>query len=289
MGKEIYERKNSKEIYDRKDIKEIYNWKDGFYESVVERKKNLEELIQNKMKQLQQAPEGSLRINKRAGFNQYYWRTDPKNPNGVYLPKSKESTARRLAQKDYDNKLVSTAKKELSVVSKYIDILEHNSLEAVYEGLDQSRKELINPVVMSDDVYIGSWLKDEYEPLPIEDSVSELYTNLGVRVRSKSELIIANILEQYGIPYRYEYPLMLKGCEVHPDFICLNVRKRKEYIWEHFGMMDNIAYANNNVRKINSYAQSGYISGKNMICTFETSQNVLNSNTVISMITEFLI
>ena len=108
-------------------------------------------------------------------------------------------------------------------------------------------------------------------------------------MRSKSELIIANALEQCGVPYRYEYPLYLKGIgTVYPDFTCLNINKRKEIVWEHFGMMDNISYANKNIAKIQTYNQNGFFPGKNMIMTFETSQNAISSNIIQNMIKEFL-
>ena len=124
----------------------------------------------------------------------------------------------------------------------------------------------------------------------IATQLTEFFSNDGIRVRSKSELIIANMLEQNGIPYRYEYPLMLKDMgTVRPDFTCLNIRTRKEYIWEHFGMMDNIAYANKNIVKIESYEQSGYYLGKNMIMTFETSQHAISSNIIKAMIEEYLV
>ena len=98
------------------------------------------------------------------------------------------------------------------------------------------------------------------------------------------------MLEQNGVPYRYEYPLNLKGLGlVRPDFWCLNVRERKEYGWEHLGMMDNIAYATKNVTKINHYEQNGYFPGKNMIFTFETSQQALSSYIIKSMIEQYLI
>lgn len=49
------------------------------------------------------------------------------------------------------------------------------------------------------------------------------------RVRSKSEVIIADILNQEGIPYRYECPLQLKGWgKVYPDFTVLSERERPE-------------------------------------------------------------
>jgi hypothetical protein len=102
--------------------------------------------------------------------------------------------------------------------------------------------------------------------------------------------MIADMLEHYNIPYRYEYPLYLTGLGmVHPDFHCLNVTKRKEMIWEHFGMMDSISYANRNIRKLFYYEKNGYQAGVNMIMTFETSQTALNSNAIRTKIEQFLL
>ena len=80
------------------------------------------------------------------------------------------------------------------------------------------------------------------------------------------------MLEYYEIPYKYECPLYLEGAGiVRPDFTCLNVVRRREMVWEHLGMMDNIAYANKNTQKISHYEENGFVVGENMILTFETS------------------
>jgi len=155
--------------------------------------------------------------------------------------------------------------------------------------MSKARQKLITPIVDTEEILVKKWKAVSYKSLGFMDD-SDFYSNNGVRVRSKSELIIANMLEEYGVPYHYEYPILLKGLgTVHPDFTCLNVRKKKEIIWEHFGMMDNIAYANKNVSKIHAYNQNGYILGKNMIMTFETSQQAISSNIIRNMIEEFLI
>lgn len=73
----------------------------------------------------------------------------------------------------------------------------------------------------------------EYRGKGFDESTSEFYTAKGEKVRSKSEVIIADVLSREGIPYRYEYPLYLKGIgKVHPDFTVLNVKQRKEIYWE---------------------------------------------------------
>ena len=53
-------------------------------------------------------------------------------------------------------------------------------------------------------------------------------------------------------------------------------------------MMDNIAYANKNIAKIEAYEQSGYYPGKKLIMTFETSQHALSSNIIKAMIEQYL-
>ena len=152
-------------------------------------------------------------------------------------------------------------------------------------AVNNSRKQIVTPVYVSDEEFIADWKSLEYTSLGFSPDYAEYYTDNGERVRSKSEIIIANKLYRYNIPYRYECPLQLQsGVITHPDFTCLNVSTRQEYIWEHFGIMDNAEYACNAIRKINDYANSGYILGKNFIATFETSNTPINANYIDDII-----
>ncbi|MCR5557824.1 MAG: hypothetical protein K6F75_09735 [Butyrivibrio sp.] len=266
-----------------------YNWRE-MPEIMLKRKEKLEELIAKKSRLIQQAPKGSLRILKRKGYNQYFIRTDPKDTNGVYIPKAKMALARQLAQKDYDEKIVKAAKAEQAVLDGYMKKLKKDALTNVYGTLDPAKRELVTPILMDDDEFIRAWRTEEYEPMLFDEGNAGFYTEKGIRLRSKSELIIANLLEQSGIPYRYEYPMNLKGIGgVRPDFLCLNIRTRKEYVWEHFGMMDNISYARKAVSKIHCYEQNGYHAGKNMIMTFETSSSAMNPQIAKTIISEYLL
>ncbi len=67
-------------------------------------------------------------------------------------------------------------------------------------------------------------------------------------VRSKSEVIIANLLHQARIPFTYEEPLYADdGSFFLPDFT-VRVRGEKFY-WEHWGMRGNTAYAAHKEKK----------------------------------------
>ena len=127
-----------------------------------------------------------------------------------------------------------------------------------------------------------------------------LHTENGEKVRSKSEVIIANSLKAAGVPYRYEFPLLMDKnaetpdfpdydfCNLHPDFYCLNLRTRQEFAWEHFGMMDDPDYAKRAAEKIQLYQENGFFPGKNLIITMETSKKPLSSKVLKGIIKEFL-
>lgn len=253
------------------------------------RKTELEKLIMEREATISSSPEGHLRVQDRSSYALYFWIKQAGDTNGELIPKKNRDIAKRLAQKDYDQRLVRMTKKELKTLSKYLECIEKNDIDSIYDGLSDKRKILVMPVIMPDEDYVKQWKEQTYTPMGFDEGTAEYYSDSGIRVRSKSEIIIANMLEKYGVPYKYECPTKLsKWGMVRPDFTCLNIRTRKEYIWEHFGMMDDENYANKNVMKINLYEESGYHAGENMIMTFETSQHPINSNIIKTMINSYL-
>ena len=246
-------------------------------------------LVSNKnLMKLKEVPEKRIRLGKRNGYYQYYL-VDENFPNGKYVKTSEIKSLKALAQKEYElkiNKELYMLKRKLESFIKGYHV---NDINDIYDKMSEGRKRLVTPIIETDEMFIENWLDDDYEPMPISDEI-KFYSNNGTRVRSKSELIIVNMLEQYEVPYKYEKPITLKGVgKIRPDLHCLNVRGRKEMIWEHFGMMDNEMYANKNISKINLYQENGYITGKNMIMSFESSKNPLNSRDIKRIIEEYLL
>ena len=153
-----------------------------------------------------------------------------------------------------------------------------------------NRKNLVQPVFLETEEFVKEWLSQEYEKKGFLKDSPKYYTDLGEQVRSKSEILIANKLLKLGVPYRYEYPIrFVSGREVHPDFYCLNVHTRREYAWEHFGMMDNGEYVNTAIKKIEEYEQNGYWIGQNLIVTFESMNNPINLNILEKTIQHYLL
>ena len=86
------------------------------------------------------------------------------------------------------------------------------------------------------------------DPSPVEVGDRFLEGNLihrtarGEAVRSKSEVIIADLLYANGINYLYEEPLERNGIIKYPDFTIEDDNTGETYYWEHLGMLGNPIY-----------------------------------------------
>ena len=254
-----------------------------------ERKQYLLRLRKEKGEALTNAPQGFLRICTNKNNVQYYHRTNPKDFDGKYIGKKDSYLAKQLAQKAYDEKIIRSAEKEIKAIENYFSNCPVIEVEHVYEKMHDVRKKLIEAIVQTDEEYIASWEAVQYTGKAFEEDFPEFYTAKGERVRSKTEVIIADLLYREGIPYRYEYPIEIEEWgRVYPDFTVLHVRERKELYWEHLGMMDDASYVENAIQKINVYLQNGICSKDNLIITYETKKNPLNQKTIKSMIEHYL-
>ena len=253
------------------------------------RKKYLLQVKKEKEDALTAAPEGYLRLCCHGNRTQYYQRMAPRDYNGVYLRSKDFDVVQALAQKEYDKKVLYAAGKELNAIEKYLSAYPGLTAEQIYEKLHKERQKLVEPIRETEEQYIQNWESVKYQGKDFEEDVPEFYTARGERVRSKSEVIIADLLNRESIPYRYEYPVNLKGTSiVYPDFTLINVRLRKEMYWEHLGMMDDPSYAEKALQKISLYEQNGIFLGEKLILTYETRKTPLNQKQILRKIRHYL-
>ena len=180
---------------------------ENYNEKLKAQIKEIDDLIAKSNKnlsKLQNAPNRKVRVGKSNGSYQYYW-VDEKTQKRVYVPKSKLEDLRKTVQRDYEKKVNKKLKTLRRRLSDFIRIFDVDEIESVYTNLSAARKKLVMPIVETKEDFIKRWKSVQYEPMPIEEN-TEFVTANGVKVRSKSELIIANMLEQNGVSYRYEYP-----------------------------------------------------------------------------------
>lgn len=240
-------------------------------EELLKRKNCLLHMKRNLQERTYDNTEGSLRINGSGNRVQYFHKMKGGKVLGTYIPKKNIALAQTLAQKEYERKVLRSIEQEVKAIEKYLSSIPQNTAEEIYNSLHIERQKLIRPVRETDEQFVRRWEAFAFRGKEIEESVPVLLTEKGEQVRSKSEMIIADLLYSEGIPYRYECPLYLEGYgKVYPDFTVLNIRKRKEMYWEHLGMMDDENYIEKALRKIGNYEKNGIVLGDSLILTWET-------------------
>ena len=274
---------------------------------------DLQTLLASKKKSYEKATQGRIRISQNGGHPEYYLVTERGSLRGKYLPHSQETLARQLAQKDYDARLIKLLQKEIDTLQNYMkQTCNGRAISELYDSLCPARRALITPVTLTDDQYAARWQEVSWTGRSFAPDAPLLYTARGERVRSKSEVIIADTLFRHKIPYRYEFPITLRrNCEapfhgdfdklnhrnsgsgdtvtLHPDFLCLNTRTRSEFYWEHFGLMDDPDYSKNTAGKLRLYTENGILPGRNLIITMETQTEPPSIKALEKLIEEFLL
>ena len=234
-------------------------------------------------KSLAQLPDGYLRIKRQGNSVSYY---QMRKIKGIDTEETIRNPAviKELAKKSYLRKIRNAAAAELKKLEQITKGYPEIRIEDIYGNLRDDRKELIDPVALSDEEYARLWSSKSFTPKEFEDDDDYYVTLKGERVRSKSEQIIADRLNYNGVPYRYEFPVMVGNKLFHPDFTVLRLSDRKEIYWEHCGAMDRRDYSDYAVNRFNVYSRNNIILGRDLIATFETGQYPLDTRTVDKII-----
>ncbi len=226
-----------------------------------------------------------LRAAKHGRSVQFFMCKYGHNKNGIYIKNRDRRVAENLAQIEYDEKLLRILSDEIESLKRLQKIPPCDPYLHAMNQVTELKRDLIKMPLITDEDFVLNWSSKTYDRPVFKEGAPEFYTKKGLRVRSKSEIIIAELLDGYEIPYLYEKPISFSsGQVVHPDFTIMNVKNRSEIIWEHFGMMDDIEYRNNAFMKIREYEANGYYQGVNMIWTFETVRYPINTKCLSDMI-----
>ena len=113
------------------------------------------------------------------------------------------------------------------------------------------------------------WMKEDYERCTYRTDQLKYTTKSGIKMRSKSEMIIGNLLEEIGLIYRYEAKVIINGRVMYPDFTIMNPFTSKIVYLEHFGAFHLAGYLERFLEKIQLHLEVGLIPFRTMIYTFE--------------------
>lgn len=266
-------------------------------ENYLEELKELQRMENSLKKASLLLPHGRIYSQMARGkYPQYYLASEEegkRRKRGRYISVDEIDTVAAYVQGEYIRQMikeVSKLEQQLEKVISFNEINIYEVLNAVYEKIPEPKRRIVKPAVLSDDDFVEKWLNSfvtDENSFPKENKIE---TERGELVRSKSEKIIADKLFSKGIPYVYEARLTLKGnIIVYPDFTTLNIRKRKTYYHEHFGMMDDPEYCKKALEKLDLYEDNGIILGENLFATFETSKKIFSIRTLDRIIKQNLL
>lgn len=235
-------------------------------------------------------PEGRLRISKSRKQMRYFEVTDDTPSKGKYISMNNMKYVRNLAQKMYNELFLKRAKKELSKIEELLTYARKGTAESIFTNLSSERQKLVTPYIITDDLYAMKWQSQNFQSNPYMPENKKYDTIRGEKVRSKSEAILADMLYNLGIPYHYEKPLVMgRGVVRYPDFTILNTKNREEIYLEHLGLLDDEEYRRGCLNKLDEYRKNSIFPGKNLILTYETSDNPLDIKGIKGMLKELFI
>jgi hypothetical protein len=261
---------------------------------------NLRKHADQNLEEVAKLPEGYILTRKIGGKQRLYRRIriGVGNFNDTYLRESDKPLREKMARKMFLEKLAYSQIQGASLIEESIQLLKkaENACEEkhIIDSLPDGLKELVKTHRLSDDKALAKFLDVSPNMMKNHHKINTgLFTKQGEEVRSKSELIIANMLHDAGIPYHYELVLAFSVEPgfidvAFPDFTVMNIRTGKIMYWEHFGMLDTQKYFSDYVKKMENYSAYGYLPGRDVILSFETSESGLKTKTVAALINQFL-
>lgn len=230
----------------------------------------------------------TLHYSKKKNGYQYYLRSE--GGNRKYIRKGNIDLAHSMAQREYDLRVKTELLKQKRCINNMINCYDMEAIANIYTKTCDAKRPLISPVVMPTDELIQTWVEQNKGGMNPYPKQGKIMTNNGELVRSKSEKIIADMLDKYKVPYTYEPELKLEnGRKAYPDFAALNVRTRQTIYWEHFGMITDGEYASANLEKINKYDKAGIKVCHNLILTMESDLDPLDVSEIRRKIEEYLL
>lgn len=222
-----------------------------FYKRAVDERRRLQILIQKTKLRLKNMPEGKLYVVRDKERFKFYQCIDGKQH---YISKKNRSLAEKLAHKKYLTLYLKELEKESNAIDYYLRHHVKRPWESEQLALSNSQyQELLFPIYKSKEQEYIDWANAPYEGNPLYPEHLKYTAVNGKKVRLKSEVMITMILSKYKIPYRYECALKLGENIVYPDFTIIHPETGKIY-----------------------YIANGIIPMKNLILTWETSDQPLD-------------
>ena len=243
--------------------------------------RNLQEMEANYTAELKNCPSGSLLCNQNKGIPRFYHSFNDRDGRWrrIYL-RANDPMIELLARKEYLRLSLPNIRKNIEMLEQVLtryrsldpaDIIaasrrayrllndssffsnkHENALWETIENLEMLTDDLIKYRCKEHE----EWAEQEYSRNPYPFRGLHM-TDFGLRVRSRGEIVIAEVAHSLGIPFRYDQLITLEdGSTISPDFT-FEDKYYEEFYIEYCGMMDDPGYVRNHLIKRTRYERNG--------------------------------
>lgn len=251
--------------------------------------------IEGRMTELQreykQLPDGNLHIQSRGEYETF----------SVDLPKKGNrkkarrkgitndySTVAALIRKRYIKKALRIMAADIVVLKKAVDRYVEFDEDSVMREFTSAHPRLQEAIFRNRQIDVD-WAGNYVQAKSLFDSDRTSLAGDKTLMRSRGEIIIAEKLRQYDIPFRYEAEFNIPDIPYVPDFMIKRPRDGKIFYWEHFGDVNDEDYMKRNEIKLEVYERYGIVPWDNLIITYDTIDGGVNTPLIEAMIHAWLI
>ncbi|MEI6602400.1 MAG: hypothetical protein WCL54_02825 [Clostridia bacterium] len=266
---------------------------DDFLKSYIVAQKEIQrKMIIMLQDELKDAPEGAITRKLVKGKQYLYHSLKDKGEGHSYYQKFLKNSEIELKSKLIRKELVLKALKLLQENVGILDLVTTNYNPVHFAELLHDLPidfTTLPEHLLAKASKISVWEAQPFEKCNLYPEKRIHMTPNGLLVRSKSEALIAGLLESNKIPYRYEARLELNGQTYYPDFTIMNPKDGEIIYWEHFGMTHQPSYRKSTIRKQDDYLHQGILPWEHYIATYDNNNGSINVMKIQNIIRAFIL
>ena len=228
--------------------------------------------------QLEKLPEGRLTGFRLKGKVYYKW---IKGGKTKYIGAGNRELVEKLQLRRYLEKLIATIDRNAGYLRELWEKYRPVAPEEILGSLPKTYRNRRLLTLAGQGADLREWEESDYEQSAWHREYKVHLTAKGDLVRSKSELIIADMLYEREIPYHYEEVLhMPDGGYLVPDFT-IGVRDTGRLVYlEPCGMLSEEHYRRDYLRKMERYCVAGFRPWIDVYFTFDNANGALDTDKI---------
>lgn len=246
-----------------------------------------QKLLNKYQKELKKLPQGTLckkhRNNKAYYYHQY--RTPTMEFEQKLIKQNQHFLVEQLKRRRFLEESIKSLSSNIHLLDIFTKKFQAYSPDDISNKLADAYKTL--PLICYQDSCskdAKKWIHEKFETTDKHSEHKVHQTSKGEMVRSKSEALIASMLDAHKVPYRYEAVLKLGKIKFFPDFTILRPRDNKIIYWEHFGLMDDPEYVEKALSKLLLFRKHGLKIGEDIIITFDSADGGIDVKELLDII-----